>query len=115
MGGAQPTAPPPARCGGAPPAGRNRGKAALRRLPFLHSMVCPCALPCPRRFPVLHPAPLRATPPQAAAALSSPRQAAGGHGAARGPGLRGELGNVVLLVVLYMLQGVPLGLSMGSM
>jgi hypothetical protein len=29
--------------------------------------------------------------------------------------LRDELPAVVLLVVLYMLQGVPLGLSMGSM
>lgn len=29
--------------------------------------------------------------------------------------LRDELSAVVLLVVLYMLQGVPLGLSMGSM
>ena len=31
------------------------------------------------------------------------------------PGLRDEWGNVLLLVVLYMIQGIPLGLSMGSM
>lgn len=37
--------------------------------------------------------------------------------AASHPGsvLRDEFPAVVLLVVLYMLQGVPLGLSMGSM
>ena len=30
-------------------------------------------------------------------------------------GLRDELGSVVILVVLYMMQGVPLGLTMGAM
>ena len=29
--------------------------------------------------------------------------------------VRGEMWNMVLLVVLYMIQGVPLGLTMGSM
>jgi hypothetical protein len=28
---------------------------------------------------------------------------------------REELGNAVLLCVLYLIQGIPLGLSMGSM
>jgi hypothetical protein len=31
------------------------------------------------------------------------------------PNIRDELGNAFLLVVLYMVQGIPLGLSMGSM
>ena len=31
------------------------------------------------------------------------------------PNLREEWGNALILVVLYMIQGVPLGLSMGSM
>ena len=30
-------------------------------------------------------------------------------------GLWDELGSVVILVVLYMMQGVPLGLTMGAM
>ena len=30
-------------------------------------------------------------------------------------GLRDELGSVMILVVLYMMQGVPLGLTMGAM
>lgn len=29
--------------------------------------------------------------------------------------LRGEIPNLVLLVVLYAMQGVPLGLTLGSM
>lgn len=33
----------------------------------------------------------------------------------QGPNIRDELGNVLLLIVLYMVQGIPLGLSMGSM
>jgi hypothetical protein len=45
------------------------------------------------------------------------RQPGPGKPAATRPGsiLREELPAVTLLVVLYMLQGVPLGLSMGSM
>lgn len=33
----------------------------------------------------------------------------------QGPRLRDEWDSALLLVVLYMIQGVPLGLSMGSM
>ena len=36
-------------------------------------------------------------------------------GSVAGNTLRAEVWNMVLLVVLYMIQGVPLGLTMGSM
>jgi len=37
------------------------------------------------------------------------------EGTAAGNTVRAEMWNMVLLVVLYMIQGVPLGLTMGSM
>lgn len=45
----------------------------------------------------------------------SRRSAAAEVGRVVAQGLRDELGSVVILVVLYMMQGVPLGLTMGAM
>ena len=60
--------------------------------------------------------PARTPRQRAAAAAAPPGSGTVDRPASRKPSLlRDELPAVVLLVVLYMLQGVPLGLSMGSM
>lgn len=45
----------------------------------------------------------------------TPSKRPGSHGADYGPTFWQDFPNMLLLVVLYMMQGVPLGLTMGSM